>query len=84
MTPKGGDAMVSVIVNLAEVMAERGIKDAELAERCRLDSTMIQKIRTHQRLPSLRTLAKIACALDVSLDRLVTVKPGNGDVSLSA
>ncbi len=65
---------------LAVARRERGLSQAELAERCRLKRQQITYFESGARLPSLAQLLQIARALDLPLQRFLSGadRPGSG------
>jgi transcriptional regulator with XRE-family HTH domain len=57
---------------LTAARLERGLSQVELAARCALSQTQISYFEVGQRRPTLSQILRIASALDVSLQRLIT------------
>jgi transcriptional regulator with XRE-family HTH domain len=57
---------------LTAARLERGLSQAQLAARCALSQTQISYIEVGQRRPTLNQILRIARALDVSIQRLIT------------
>src|SRR5436305_4870971 len=57
---------------LTAARLERGLSQAELAARCALSQTQISYFEVGQRRPALNQILRIASALDVSIQRLMT------------
>ena len=70
------EAFVSLALNLAQVRRDRGLTQEDLAQLIGTSQPRIAEIEGAQANPTLRTLAKIANALDVTVDALV----GSGTV----
>jgi transcriptional regulator with XRE-family HTH domain len=59
-------------LHLAEVRLMRGLSQAELAHRCALAQTQISYFETGQRRPTLDQFFRLARALNVSIQRLIS------------
>jgi transcriptional regulator with XRE-family HTH domain len=66
-------------LHLLTARTERGLSQSELAERCSLAQTQVSYFEGGQRRPTLDQLLRIARALDVSIQRLLSGSewPGN-------
>ena len=64
--------LVEVAQRLAVVRSEKGLSQAELADRCRLKRQQINYFETGARTPSLEHLLQIARALDLPLQRFLS------------
>jgi len=62
--------IVGLNIRLTEILAERGIKQADLCRLTGLASSMISHYCTGQRIPSVPTIVKIAEALGTTVDYL--------------
>ena len=73
-------------INYEEIIGEnikkerkvKGMSQRELAEKCEIVNTVISAYENKKKIPGLNTIAKIAKALDVSIDQLCY-----GDESIS-
>ena len=65
------DAFVNVALNVARIRRDRGLTQAELAERVGTSQPRIAEFESAQGNPTLRTLAKVALALEVPLAAIV-------------
>ncbi|MBR0137013.1 MAG: helix-turn-helix transcriptional regulator [Erysipelotrichaceae bacterium] len=56
--------------NIRSVREKKGYSQSKLADKCGFSNTVISNYETGKKTPSLYTIAKIARALEVSIDRL--------------
>ena len=59
---------------LKNLRESKGFSQEELAFRSHLDRTYISRIESEKRNPSLKSLYKLATALEISLPELVDIK----------
>jgi transcriptional regulator with XRE-family HTH domain len=69
------DVKANLSENLARLLADRGWSQSELARRTTDHVMTISRICRGQNAPTAGVLARIAEALDVSIDRLVSQPP---------
>ena len=77
--------------NIKEVRLSKGLSQEALAERCKFSNTTLSAYENGRKTPGLATTAKIAKALNVSIERLyygdennafIKVEPDKGKKSL--
>lgn len=56
--------------NIREVRLEKGFSQEELARNCGFSNTTLSAYENRRKIPNLTTIAKIAKALDVTIERL--------------
>lgn len=61
--------------NLAKLMSEQGLNQVELAERSGVNQSHVAKLLSGRRVPSLKTLEKLAAGLNVAVGALVDPTP---------
>jgi transcriptional regulator with XRE-family HTH domain len=69
------EARDNIALNVRRLLDHRGLTQAELAEITRENEMMISRIVRGLFVPNVGTVARIAEALDVSMDRLVSPPP---------
>jgi putative transcriptional regulator len=69
---KKAELLVRLGNHIAKVRAEKGLSGAELARRCFLDRQAIDRIEHGKTNPTFLTLMRIAEALEISLEGLVS------------
>lgn len=65
----------NIVVNLRRILASRGISQRKLAEMAGEPVMNISRVARGENLANVATIARIAEALDVSIDRLVSPVP---------
>ena len=66
-------------VRLKEVLSEKGVTSAELADRVGVSKATVSNLINNKTMPSLDTLEKIADALGVEMWELFTEKPTSNE-----
>ena len=56
--------------NIREIRLKIGLSQNKLADKCGISNTVLSNYETGKKIPGLKTLATIATALKVSMDRL--------------
>lgn len=62
---------VLIINNILKIRTEKGLTQAQLAERLNVQQSMISMIENEERNPSVDVLLKLAAALGVTVDELI-------------
>jgi transcriptional regulator with XRE-family HTH domain len=75
----GDQELRSLGLHLALARARRGLSQSELAKRCGLAQAQISYFELGRRLPTLNQILRLAKALDVSLQRLLSGADRPGD-----
>jgi transcriptional regulator with XRE-family HTH domain len=73
---------MSLGANIRKARKARGWTQKELAERVESDASYMNRIETGKANPSIAVLARIAEALEVSLDELVKGQPDGAEVHI--
>ncbi|HXN38969.1 MAG TPA: helix-turn-helix transcriptional regulator [Solirubrobacteraceae bacterium] len=78
------DPLYVFAANLRRIRQRRGLSQERLAHAADLNTTHVAKIERSEREPGVRTVAKLAVALEVSADELFEGIDGRTDVSRRA
>lgn len=62
---------VLITNNILKIRTEKGLTQAQLAERLNVQQSMISMIENEERNPSVDVLLKLAAALGVTVDELI-------------
>ena len=62
---------VLITNNILKIRTEKGLTQAQLAERLNVQQSMISMIENEERNPSVDVLLKLASALGVTVDELI-------------
>lgn len=71
------DARRNIAANLRRILDERRMKQTDLAKRSGESDMTVSRLLRGQNAPTITILANVAEALDVSIDRLISVPPEN-------
>ena len=66
-----GKGAVLITNNILKIRTEKGLTQAQLAERLNVQQSMISMIENEERNPSVDVLLKLASALGVTVDELI-------------
>lgn len=66
-----GKGAVLITNNILKIRTEKGLTQAQLAERLNVQQSMISMIENEERNPSVDVLLKLAAALGVTVDELI-------------
>lgn len=66
-----GKGAVIITNNILKIRTEKGLTQAQLAERLNVQQSMISMIENEERNPSVDVLLKLASALGVTVDELI-------------
>ena len=66
-----GKGAVLITNNILKIRTEKGMTQAQLAERLNVQQSMISMIENEERNPSVDVLLKLAAALGVTVDELI-------------
>lgn len=65
---------VLITNNILKIRTEKGLTQAQLAEKLNVQQSMISMIENEERNPSVNVLLKLAAALGVTVDELIGEK----------
>ena len=66
-----GKGAVLITNNILKIRTEKGLTQAQLAEKLNVQQSMISMIENEERNPSVDVLLKLAAALGVTVDELI-------------
>lgn len=66
-----GKGAVLITNNIWKIRTEKGLTQAQLAEKLNVQQSMISMIENEERNPSVDVLLKLAAALGVTVDELI-------------
>ena len=69
-----GKGAVQITNNICKIRTEKGLTQAQLAEKLNVQQSMISMIENEERNPSVDVLLKLAAALGVTVDELINKK----------
>ncbi len=75
-------AKANLAANVRRLLKARGLTQTRLAEMIDKPQSLVSRITDGRNMPGGTTLARIAEALDVSIDRLLAAPPENISVNL--